>query len=72
MVDADGIYEVRVLGSLGPLGRDAFRDVSVDVEPTATVLTGQLSQADLHELLDRIRDLGLELIDVRQTPAAPQ
>jgi hypothetical protein len=65
VVVADGTYEIRVVGSLGPAAREAFADVSVDIEPTTTVLTGRLSQADLHALLDRIRGLGLELVDVR-------
>jgi hypothetical protein len=60
-------YEIRVVGSLGPAASEAFTDVSVDVEPTATVLTGDLEQSDLHALLDRVRGLGLELIDVRRT-----
>lgn len=61
-------YEIRVIGSLGPAAREAFSDLVVDVEPLATVLTGELDQAQLHALLDRIRALGLELVDVRQTP----
>jgi hypothetical protein len=61
-------YEVRVLGSLGPAGREAFADLVVDVEPTSTVLAGDLEQAELHALLDRVRALGLELVEVKQTP----
>ena len=64
-------YEIRVVGSLGPVARDAFTDVAVDVEPAATVLTGDLDQAGLHALLDRIRALGLELIDIRKLPDKP-
>jgi hypothetical protein len=60
-------YEIRVVGSLGPAASEAFSDLSVDLEPTATVLSGDLEQADLHALLDRVRSLGLELIDVRRT-----
>jgi malate/lactate dehydrogenase len=60
-------YEIRVVGSLGPAASEAFSDVSVDTEPTATVLCADLEQADLHALLDRVRGLGLELIDVRRT-----
>jgi hypothetical protein len=64
-------YEIRVVGSLGPAAREAFADVSVDLEPTTTVLSGELSQADLHELLDRVRSLGLELVDVKLAPGQP-
>ena len=61
-------YEIRVIGSLGPAACQAFSDLMVDVEPLATVLTGELDQTQLHALLDRIRALGLELLDLRQTP----
>ncbi len=65
------VYEIRVIGALGPAGRSAFTDLSVDVEPTATVLSGEMDQAALHEVLDRIRALGLELIDVKLAPSRP-
>ncbi|MGX7679733.1 hypothetical protein ACSMXN_12660 [Jatrophihabitans sp. DSM 45814] len=61
-------YEIRVVGVLGPAARQAFADLATDVEPTATVLTGDLDQARLHALFDRMRDLGIELIDVRRAP----
>lgn len=61
-------YEIRVVGRLGRAGATAFADLAVDVEPAATVLTGELSQDALHEVLDRIRGLGLELIDIRTAP----
>jgi hypothetical protein len=64
-------FEIRVVGALGRAGRSAFADLAVDVEPTATVLSGEMEQADLHEVLDRIRALGLELIDVRTTTSGP-
>ena len=63
-------YEIRVLGSIGPAAREAFADMDVDVEPTSTVLSGSLEQSDLHAMLDRVRALGLELVDVRQAPPA--
>jgi len=61
-------YEIRVVGALGPAAREAFADLAVDVEPTATVLSGELDQSSLHALLDRVRALGLELVDVTQAP----
>jgi hypothetical protein len=64
-------YEIRVVGALGAAAREAFAELAVDVEPTATVLSGELDQTDLHEVLDRVRALGLELLDVRPTPARP-
>lgn len=67
---ADASYEIRVVGALGPAAREAFADVSIDLEPTTTVLSGELSQDDLHAVLDRVRALGLELVDVKQAPPA--
>jgi hypothetical protein len=64
-------YEIRVVGALRQAGRTAFSDLTVEVEPTATVLSGEMNQAALHEVLDRIRALGLELIDVKLAPARP-
>ena len=61
-------FEIRVVGELGPLARQVFADLDVDVEPTATVLSAVLTQQDLHAVLDRVRSLGLELVDVRQAP----
>jgi hypothetical protein len=64
-------YEIRVVGLLGPTAREAFTDVTVEVEPSATVLCADLDQSGLHALLDRVRALGLELMDIRQTPDLP-
>ena len=62
------IYEIRVVGSLGPAAREAFADMALEVEPTTTVLSGDLDQSGLHALLDRVRALGLELLDVKEVP----
>lgn len=59
-------YEVRVLGLLGPASREVFGDVTIEVEPAITVLSGEMEQAALHLLLDRVQALGLELVEVRR------
>ncbi len=59
-------YEIRVVGSIGPAAREAFSGLGVDVEPAITVLSGPLDQGSLHQMLDRVRALGLELVEVRQ------
>jgi hypothetical protein len=62
-------YKIRVIGSLGPATREAFADMAVEAEPTVTVLSGHLDQRGLHNVLDRVRALGLELVEIKQ--AAP-
>ena len=60
------IYEIRVIGSFGPATSEAFADMAVQVEPTVTVLSADLDQPELHAVLDRVRALGLELIEIKQ------
>jgi len=62
------IYKIRVIGSLGPATREAFADMLVETEPTVTLLSGQLDQCGLHSVLDRVRALGLELVEIEQAP----
>ena len=61
---ASHIYEVRVFGRLGEVGRQAFADVDMAFEPPSTILTAELDQVELHALLERVRGLGIELIEV--------
>ena len=61
-------FEIRIRGSLGPAGRKAFSGFDVEVQPMCTVISGHLSQEQLHLILDRVRALTLELVDVRRVP----
>jgi hypothetical protein len=65
------VYEIRVVGSPGPATREAFAGLAVEVEPAVTVLSGELDQCGLHALLDRVRALGLELVEIRQARPGP-
>ena len=61
------IYEIRIRGVVGPRLAHAFENLEVATE---TVLRGPLpDQAALHGVIERIRDLGLELLDVRHLDA---
>lgn len=62
------MYEIRVIGSFGPATHEAFADLVVEVEPGSTVLSGNLDQSGLHAVLDRVRALGLELVEITQAP----
>jgi hypothetical protein len=45
----------------------SFEGLDAEIEPAETVLRGNhLDQAALHGVLDRVRSLGLELLEVRQ------
>ena len=59
-------YEIRVIGSPGPATREAFADLVVEVEPAIYVLSGDLDQGSLLAVLDRVRALGLELVEIKQ------
>lgn len=65
-------YEIRVTGALGPAARKAFDDVQIEIQPTTTVLTADVAQNGLHSLLDRVRDLGLELLDIKSAKPEPR
>jgi hypothetical protein len=62
------MYQIKVIGSFGPATHEAFADMVVEVQPTVTVLSGNLDQRGLHAVLDRVRALGLELVEITQTP----
>jgi len=58
-------YEITVGGTLGPRVTAALGDLPAETKGTLTVLRGELGSPELSELLTRMRDLRLELIDVR-------
>lgn len=64
------VYEVRVHGVLSTRLLDSLR--ADTVMRADTVFYGEvLDQAALHGLLARVRDSGLELVDVRQVSPTP-
>jgi hypothetical protein len=59
-------YEIKFAGEAVPAIINAFEDFDVVVGPGNTTLRAQLAdQAALHGTLDRVRALGLELLEVR-------
>jgi hypothetical protein len=71
-VDQPTMYRIRVQGRLDEDWSDWLGGMTVAVEgshdgPTITTLTGVVpDQAALHGLLNRIRDLGLPLLEVHR------
>ena len=58
-------YQVVIRGRLGEHLASAFGPLQVDSQPGQTTLTGTFAdQAQLHGLLDQLRDLGIHLISV--------
>jgi hypothetical protein len=65
-------YEIRIAGQLDATAVAVFADLSIAASGGITVLRGDFDQASLHGLLERIRALGLDLVDARRVrvPAA--
>jgi hypothetical protein len=58
-------YRVVVRGQLGEHLASCFEQLNVEAQPGETALTGTFAdQAQLHGLLDRLRDLGIQLVSV--------
>jgi hypothetical protein len=58
-------YQVVIRGRLGEHLTSAFEHLELDSRPGQTTLTGTFAdQAQLHGLLDQLRDLGIHLISV--------
>jgi hypothetical protein len=58
-------YRVVVRGRLGAHLADAFEQLELESQVGESTLTGTFAdQAQLHGLLDRLRDLGIHLVSV--------
>lgn len=58
-------YQIVVRGELSQRYSTAFEGMALEAEDGLTTITGPVvDQAHLHGLLDRARDLGLELVSV--------
>jgi len=65
-----GDYEFRIIGRVSDAVLAEFDGLDAAFQPAETVLHGShLDQAALHGVLERVRALGLELVEVRQLRA---
>ena len=68
-----GLYTFRIKGRLGATGLSAFPSMASELICGETVLTGCLEdRSAMFGVLAQIEALGLELLEVRQIPAAAQ
>jgi hypothetical protein len=59
-------YEIRIEGPLDDIRAAAFSGMAVTCPGQVTIITGEFDQAALHGLLERIRLLGLNLVEARR------
>jgi hypothetical protein len=64
-------YRVIVSGRLGEISRGVFEDLCVEPNGANTGLTGELDQAALYGVLNRIQSLGLELVALNRLDDEP-
>lgn len=59
-------YEIRIAGQLDEMAAREFAGLDVSVRGGVTVISGEFDQAALHGVLERIRSLGLDLLEARR------
>lgn len=66
------VVEIRVTGVVGELSMASFEGFTSVVEPVSTTLRGPVrNEAELADLVRRVRDAGLDLVSLRVTEGAP-
>jgi hypothetical protein len=65
-------YEIRVAGQLDEMAVKTFAGLDISTCDTVTIIAGEFDQAALHGVLERIRLLGLELLEARRVRGFPQ
>ena len=67
------VYRIRGKGRLGERFATAFEPMRLEPESGSTVLTGVcVDPSALYGVLERLRDLGLELWEVESYPVVPK
>jgi hypothetical protein len=65
------MYRIGIRGRVTERSGSALEGMRLEVSGADTVFTGEVrDQSQLYGLLDRVRDLGLELVSVEPEPAA--
>lgn len=65
------MYRICIRGRVTERLESAFEGMRLEAGAAETVFTGEIrDQSQLYGLLDRVRDLGLELLSVQPQPAA--
>ena len=65
------MYRICIRGRLTERLGSALEGMRLEAGATESVFTGEIhDQSQLYGLLDRVRDLGLELVSVQPQPAA--
>ena len=68
-----GLYTIRIKGRLGATALSAFPTMVSELKSGETVLTGLVEdRSAMFGVLGQIEALGLELLELRQTPARPR
>jgi hypothetical protein len=66
-------YRIRIQGTLGERFASSFGPMRLEPSQGSTVLCGVcVDVSALYGVLDQVRDLGLELLDVQSFPVAPE
>ncbi len=65
-------YRIIVSGRLGKIMRQVFEDLCVEYDGANTGLTGELDQAALYGVLNRILAFGLELVALSRLDDEPK
>jgi hypothetical protein len=65
-------YRIIVSGRLGRITREIFEDLRIEYDGANTGLTGELDQAALYGVLNRILAFGLELVALSRLDDKPR
>ena len=59
-------YRITIRAGLTERYAATFGSIALECRPGLTTLVGELDQAQLYGLIERLRDLGLELVRVEE------